>query len=356
MPQPKLKSIFTLYPKRVAIVPFESIAGKDRTIFTFSDIDSGNSIVLNEASSLNDMISISESGMQFDLERSGEDIQVLDRFGLGSADEVQNAQDATITINVNGYGSDIQALLDGLNPKTEISNNTKFARDSRDDSVENIVGLDTEADFPFPSSENIQQGASDFTGTMIFEEGAGIAPNLSPPDNFTPATIKAKVVQGKIQKLEDIEILGGAGYTSSPDIDFTAVMKYIDSSGDEQTSGSFSFTGTITPPSTTSLGAHDLAAGSVRNDTVLKQKFSIIAEIETADEDAGSLFAMAPYTSIQSTTFSLALDGSKEDIALPFRGFKLLDPMAIKKLNNFAGSITSGSGMIYYWNSSPTST
>lgn len=342
MQQPN-KANFKLHPKRVAIIPFENIAGASRVIAVYDEINSSNAIILNEASNINDMISINEDGMQFDLERSGEDIQVLDSAGLGAADEITNSQDATITIGVNGYGAQIQSLFDGLNPLKDIKTDFKFAKSSRTDSV-NVFTI-AEAD------PDIQESLADFTGTVILKDGAGIINSGvgESGDGFISAELRINVEVGAVTSTEITT--GGQGYTSAPTIDLTQATDFIDSSGTLQTNGSFT-SGVVTP--TITLGTYEEAAGPDRQDTFFKQKFSIIAEVPAGVEgnSEGNIYVMAPYTTIQSDTNSFNISSNKQSISLSFRGLKLLDNSAIQNLTNFAEPIKNGSGMIYHWNSS----
>lgn len=127
MAQTKMEQTFTLFPDKLALVPFDTIAGSSPSISTFADITKSNSFVLNDASSDSDLI-VNEDGISITYTKTSDSVQAFDAGGLGDFDDVTTERELTIEIGVNGYSHDINAILMGLNPKTDINDNFKFAK------------------------------------------------------------------------------------------------------------------------------------------------------------------------------------------------------------------------------------
>lgn len=132
-------SLYTLFPKRIMLVPYEDVAVGSPSITTIDGITTANAVILNEP--INDdeqsVITIHEDGVVVTKSKTSEKIKQLDAGGIGTLDERTMERTLTVEINVNGFSYEIDAIKEGYNPldASVINNNLKISKSAAGDTA-----------------------------------------------------------------------------------------------------------------------------------------------------------------------------------------------------------------------------
>jgi len=162
--QPKMKTAYKLFPKKIMLVPYEEIVGESPSIGSFADIDETNAIIINDFDSISE-ISIHEDGVEVQFTKEGENIQQLDAGGIGDIDNITTSRQGSVSINVNGINHDLIAIKDGLNPFNAISENTRFSKNGKIGLAKSIeissqgdLDLEDGTDIPLTVNDSATEG------------------------------------------------------------------------------------------------------------------------------------------------------------------------------------------------------
>lgn len=306
--QASVKTKFTLFPSYLALVPYDLIAGLNPTIKSLADINDTNSIVFNEMGSEGKSYIINENGIDVTKTKSSVAIRALLKTGLGDVDDVTNDRTLEVMINCNGFSNQLEAILDGGNPFTDINSNQMLSKNELRGAISSIV-LSTDPSHGDGDAivDGVYSLVVDNTGTggTGFEGTVTIASN-----RITAVTITNE----------------GSGYSVAPAVTVDAALTFA------EPQPSFNIT----------VGSGVASGGYAPSERIEKQKWFMLIKTETGDVNEGDIYTIIPKLIVKDQDVTLdSRKSEKIDTIIPLKGLLILNSEELTRLKQIYSGINS---------------